>query len=108
VRTEPLEKDIQKAILEYLQLRGIFAWRNNTGSFAFPETKTKARRFFRAGKPGSGDIIGLTGKGQFFSIEVKRPGQKATPDQEAFMREVRMNNGLAFVAFSVDDVEGVL
>lgn len=97
-----LEKDILKQILEYLQAMGFFCWRNNTG--AQPMEYKGRSRFLRFGKVGSGDILGIMKDGRFFTIEVKRPGQKPTPAQVEFMDEVRRNGGIAVVATSVYDV----
>jgi hypothetical protein len=97
------EKFIQKAILDYLGARGYVCWRNNSGVFR-PENKDGSRRFFRAGAVGTGDILGLTKTGRFFTIEVKRKGAKPTPDQAAFMFRVTASGGLAILAYSVDDV----
>lgn len=97
---KPLEKDIQRAILEYLHLKKYFCWRNNTGGF-----KDSRNHFYQFGFIGSGDIFGLLPTGRFFSIEVKRPGSLPTSQQIQFMKEVNRNGGLAFVAYSVEDVE---
>jgi hypothetical protein len=100
------EKDIQKAILEYLQIKGYFCWRNNTG--AVTNSYNGKERFFRYGKAGSGDILGLTKEGKFFSIEVKAKGKKPTPAQVEFIRNITCNKGIAFVAYSVEDVQTFL
>lgn len=93
------ETEIQKSILDYLiGVKHFFCWRNNTGGL---NTDT---RFIRFGKVGSGDILGLTKEGRFFSIEVKRPGKKPTEDQIEFMNAVAFNNGIAFVATCLEDV----
>jgi hypothetical protein len=94
------EKDIQKSILEWLQLKKYFCWRNNTGGF-----KNSKGHFYRFGSVGSGDILGLTRSGQFFSIEVKAPGKKPTDQQAQFIEEVKRNGGISFVAHSLEDVE---
>lgn len=96
------ESYIQKQILDYLKTKGHFCWRNNTGQFSGDH---KGKKWFvRAGKVGSGDIIGLRKpNGQFFSIEVKREGKKASDEQLQFMIDVNENGGLAFVAYSVED-----
>lgn len=102
------ESAIQKAILDYLKLRQVFCWRNNSGArkFAYQRQDGKiTHNFFQWGKVGSGDILGLTKKGIFFSIEVKAQGKKPTPQQTEFMNNVIVNNGIAFVAYSVEDVE---
>lgn len=92
------ESEVQRSILEYLGLRRYFCWRNNTGGF-----RDARDHFYQFGKVGSGDILGLTHEGKFFSIEVKARGKKPTDHQLEFMRRVNASNGLAFVAYSVDD-----
>jgi hypothetical protein len=93
------EADIQRQILQYLGLRH-FCWRNNTGGF-----RNKRDHFYQFGKVGSGDILGVKKPtGQFFSIEVKKKGKKPTDHQIEFMGKVQSAGGIAFVAYSVDDV----
>lgn len=99
----PTEREISKSILEYLTLRKVFCWRNNTGGFL-----DKRDHYYKFGKTGSGDILGLTKTGQFFSIEVKRPGKKPTDAQVEFMDRIAFNGGIAFVACSIDDVIQIL
>lgn len=125
-KPQPKEAEIQRAILEFLKLHGIFCWRQNTGAFRLMNNGKS--RFVRAGFPGISDILGILprwwyeGKkrglvraistatsmppdvGQFLAIEVKRPGEKPTLDQQAFLQAVKANGGIAFVAHSVDDV----
>jgi len=100
------EKDIQKAILEYLQIKGYFCWRNNTG--AQSSQYNGKTRFFQYGFKGSGDILGLTKEGKFFSIEVKAKGKKPTDSQVEFIQNITKNKGIAFVAYSVEDVQTFL
>jgi len=102
MKLKPKEKDIQRAILEYLSLIKLFHFRNNTG--AVVSSYKGKQRFFRYGMAGSGDILGILPDGRFFSIEVKVPGRKPTECQLEFMVVVRKSNGVAFVAYSVDDV----
>lgn len=54
----PLERDIQKAILEYLQMRGIFAFRVNTGAAMLPGRNGR-KQLVRFGFAGVADIIGI-------------------------------------------------
>jgi hypothetical protein len=100
------EKDIQKSILEYLQIKGYVCWRNNTGAMAGSHNGKKW--FMRFGAIGSGDIFGLTKEGRFFSIEVKAKGKKPSPAQVQFIQQIMANKGIAFVAYSVDDVQTFL
>lgn len=95
------ETDIVRSILEYLSYRHVFAWRNNSGAVKY-EGKGKTR-FHRFGLKGSSDIIGVY-KGKFLAIEVKKPGGVVTDAQEDFLDTIRTNGGIAFVAYSVDDV----
>jgi hypothetical protein len=103
VNLEAREVDIQKSILHYLVLKGYFVWRNNTGAFG-GESRNGKRWWVRSGCKGSGDIIGLTKKGHFLSIEVKRCGRKLTEDQERFMNRINENGGCAFLAMDLQDV----
>lgn len=100
------EKDIQRAILEYLQIKGYFCWRNNSGAMSgFHNGK---KWFMHFGAVGSGDILGMTKEGRFFSIEVKQPGRYPTPAQKEWIARVVENGGISFVARSLDDVTKVL
>jgi hypothetical protein len=108
----PLEKEVLSQCLDYLALcPWVFAWRNNTG--AFPLDDGASRRYFRAGLKGSSDILGLLpacpGRpeipaGRFLAVETKRPGEKPTLAQEAFLAAVRARGGLALVVHSADEL----
>jgi hypothetical protein len=54
-------------------------------------------------RPGISDFL-VCLDGKFVAIEVKRPGYKMTEKQELFQHEVRAAGGIAFVAYSLDDV----
>ena len=124
-RTTPKERDIQRAILDFLAtVPGVCAWK--TGGGMFPMTYKGKTRMVRMGKPGVSDIIGwkksecacggtcdycCDGKPMraiFLAIEVKRHGSKLTPEQSLFLLDVRMSGGLAIVARSVADVASAL
>jgi len=90
--------------------------RNNCGSYKSP-TGTFVR--YGVGNPGGSDLIGLrtvtitpqmVGQqiGQFVAVEVKRPGEKPTEQQQRFMAMVRQLGGVAGVARSVDDARDLL
>lgn len=97
------EKAIQAQILGYLQSKGYFVWRNNTGKIT-QEYKGKVRQF-SMGLKGSADIIGMTKTGQFLAIEVKTPKTKQNLNQIEFEREVKKNNGLYYVLRSVEEAQ---
>lgn len=103
----PREADVLRGCLLLLRLRGILAFRVNSGGVAW-EHRGKRRfvRFVR-GVDGISDIVGVlpAGKaapaGRFLAVETKRPGGTPTPKQAAFLEAVRAAGGLALC---VDDV----
>jgi len=80
------EQTIQKEIIKYLE---------SIGAYVIKTIKTN-----RAGTP---DIITCL-NGRFIAIEVKHKGNKATPLQLAKIEQIRASGGIAFVAYSKDDV----
>lgn len=95
------EQPIQKAILDYLRLRGILAWKNsNVGIF-----NRKTGAYIPSHTRGVSDILGVLPGGRFLAIEVKAKYRKPTEEQYAFMENINKRGGLAFVAYSIDDVE---
>lgn len=50
------------------------------------------------------DILGCLPTGRIFCCEVKRPGGKVSDAQKAFIDSINASGGLAFVAYSVEDV----
>jgi len=80
------EQTIQKEIIKYLESIGAYT--------------IKTIRTNRAGTP---DIIACL-NGRFIAIEVKRKGNKATPLQLAKIEQIRASGGIAFIAYSKDDV----
>ena len=102
-RTRPRpEREIQRVILDWLKLQGIFAWRQNTGAV------TEGKRFIRFSIPGCADILGVLPGGRFLALEVKRPGHPPTPEQYAFLRSIERAGGLAAVVTSLEDAMAVL
>lgn len=106
-------------------LPGVVAWRVNVG--AMRVEGPRGRRFVRFGLPGMADILGWRsiacpgeheracrvcgGRGRLailLAVEVKRPGERPTAAQAAFLDRVREAGGLAVVATSVGDVLGAL
>ncbi len=96
------EKEVQNAILQYLQVKRVFHFRNNTGA-----TKTATGGFIKFGTPGSPDII-VVKEGIFIGIEVKRPGGKLSPNQKLFCDALIAAGGRYVVAQSLEDVMEIL
>lgn len=95
-----LEKDIQKAIKDYLMLLGIFCWKQNSGGIVKPNGQ-----YIPSGMTGVSDILGICKDGRFLAIEVKRDGGKVSSEQSLFQENIRRFGGVAFIAYSIDDVK---
>lgn len=97
------EAAIQSAILDYLAMRpDVHAIRINAG-----KVKTAHNTWFQGAPTGTSDIIGWIirdGVPVFLAIEVKAGKNKPSAAQKDFIDAVRLAGGVAFVAWSVDDV----
>ena len=114
MRLSTTETDLVRACLDWLALHRIKAWRmNNTG--IFDPVKKIHRRFH--GLRGVSDILGILPQtvrldggdeetfGNFLAIEVKKPGEKPRPDQQAFLQDIRAAGGIALCVHSLDELE---
>jgi penicillin-binding protein-related factor A (putative recombinase) len=98
-RPEPLEKAIQKTILDYLHRRQIFCWKEHSSGIMVEG----GQRYMPLGLKGKADILGIY-QGKFLAIEVKRPSGVLSPEQELFLYNIRKHGGIAIVARDVDDL----
>lgn len=99
-----LEKDIQKTILEWLSYqKQTFVWRQNSGAM-YADSKTGRHGFKTASVQGVSDIIGIW-QGFPIAIEVKRPKEKPTDNQHAFLENFGKAGGIAIVAHSLEEVQ---
>ena len=89
------------ACLEYLQLKRIFAWRNNSGGMKV------GKRFLRFGMPGSPDIIGIV-DGCFLAIETKAPKGELSESQIAWHQQAKRAGCTVHVVRSLDDLMEVV
>ncbi len=96
------ETALVKACLIWLNLKGVFAWRQNTG--ATVATYKGKQRFVRYGLAGTSDIIGILPGGQFLAIECKLPGGKPTPLQVAFLAVIVAYGGVGIVVHSLEEL----
>ena len=87
------ETEIQSQILTYLSFMGVEAWRNNVGR----------RGGIRFGVKGMPDIEGCLPDGRYLGIEVKTAKGKLSEDQVRFHKRILRNNGVIFVARSLDE-----
>ncbi len=102
---EPLERDIQKAICDYLALRKHFFWRQNTG--AIMDAKSGGYRSMpKYAMNGVPDIIVIK-DGFFIGLEVKRPSTKQNPAQKEFQKKCKEAGGEYYVVRCVPDVQEI-
>lgn len=98
------ETEFIKTVREYLEYRGCVTTRVNAGLTILGSEREGNRRVMRGAEKGTSDIIGCY-KGRYFAIEAKVGKNKPTPAQETFLQAVREAGGIAFVAWSLDDID---
>lgn len=92
------EQQIQKDIMDYLELKhAVVVKVNNTG------IRKEDGSYIPPRQKGISDLL-VCFQGKFYAIEVKVPGNKTSIFQEEFLQNVRRAKGIAFVAYSIDDV----
>ena len=91
------------AILDYLRVRGVFAWNNPTGA-----VEVRRVRWLHFGKRGSADILGCLPGGRFLAVEVKAPHGRLSSEQSEFLDTIRGLGGLAVVARSFRELDTAL
>lgn len=70
-------------MISLCQLPGVRVWRQNVGSIAFLDARTRQKRVFHAGPPdGAADISGIVApEGWCLEVEVKSSRRRVTPEQ---------------------------
>jgi hypothetical protein len=98
--------ELTKAVIQLLQLRGFFVWRQNNGGVWDP-----TRQVFRANSstPGISDVLGYhLATGRIAAVEVKAGKDKLRPDQISFLAGIRAAGGFACCGRDVAQVEAEL
>lgn len=98
------ESQVLRDCLAYLQLMGVFAWRQNTG-VAMLKGRGGNLQPVKFGFSGVSDIIGMLPDGRFLAVECKRVGGVVSDAQRAFLDEVERRGGLAVVVHCVDELD---
>lgn len=93
------ESDVVRSCLEYLKIRGIFAWRQNAGVIPLANGGV---RF--SGLRGVSDILGILPDGRFLAVECKSAKGKTSEHQDAFLDQIAGNGGVACVVRSVEEL----
>lgn len=106
VVTKISEKDIQTAVCDYLQLKGLFFWRQNVIP-VFNKKKEAFMRMPKYSKNGVPDII-LVKQGKFIGLEIKLPKGKQSENQIKFQNELQQAGGEYYLITSIDDLIKIL
>ena len=108
-RKVPNENSITNAILTYLNCQpNTFAWRNNTTGIYDSRKKCYRARTGKYNIKGVADILGITNDGRFIAIEVKRPGGRASREQQYYLSRIKALGGIAGIASSVLEAKELL
>jgi hypothetical protein len=98
------EKSIQQHIRERAAHMNVRLFRNNVGVL-----RDERGRYITYGLcVGSSDLIGdypIAGVSVFVAVEVKRPGQRTTPEQALFLKSVNERGGIGICCDSVEGFE---
>ena len=108
-KPEPTEREIQKAILDYLRVHPKVVWchRFNRGVMQSSYQGRESYTQFNTCR-GFSDLHFLLKGGRAGYCEVKLPGRKATEDQADFLQRCADAGALAFIATSVEDAAEAL
>lgn len=110
----PKPNDLVVDILRLLALRGVVAFRQNTGAARYGD------RYVRFGTPGAPDVLGLlpahtdpaTGErhpaGRLLGVEAKAGSGRLSPPQRAWHAAARAAGGFVCVARSVTELDHLL
>ena len=97
-----LEKDIQKAILQYLKAKKIFHYRQNSGAF-----QTVGGGYMRTSSVnGLPDIVAIQ-EGIYIGLEVKTQNGRQSDAQKDIQREITKAGGFYFIVRNIEDVRAI-
>lgn len=90
--------ELVRACEQYLQIKGIFHYRNNSGAL-----KTATGGFVRFGAVGSPDLIAVI-KGQYIGIECKMGTGRQSPGQKEFEKNLIRAGGKYWLIRDVQEL----
>lgn len=99
------EADVLKAVWRYLAHHPRVAWitRMQSGAAMMDFGKAGIRHLHFNRKRGMSDLLGQLRDGRIICVEVKAPDGELMDHQRDFLNEVRLHNGVSFVARSIQD-----
>jgi hypothetical protein len=105
---EPSEKEIENAILEFLNYQvGVFAFKVNTMG-VYDQRGGFYRKLSKHVIPGTPDVIACV-DGLFAGFEIKTKTGRQSNEQKLFQEKlISKSNGLYFIVRSVKDAEQAL
>lgn len=96
-----METAIQRSIMDYLWLRKVFFYRQNSGAF-----RNSKGDFYQMSTPGAPDIV-VVKDGVYIGLEVKTPTGKMNENQEIFRDRLTAAGGRYHVVRSIEDVQAL-
>jgi hypothetical protein len=105
------EQQLVTYCINYINAKGHFVWRNNSGVTHNTYTNKAGvthDRMWRAGVKGGSDILGIAKDGRFIAVECKVGKNKATPIQLAFLDEIKRRGGHAYIVYTQQEIEAIL
>jgi hypothetical protein len=97
------ESRVLAGCLRYLQVRGIYHWRNSVGS-----VQIRPGQWYRFGKIGSSDILAVLPGGKILAVEVKAAHGRLSPEQQQFLADIKALGGLALCVKSWRELDAAL
>lgn len=114
----PSEQDLLGEIVALLRLeqtKGRVAWFARCNGGGMRDRTGRFLRFYQLYLPkatpkskGMADLHGMLAGGRYFALEVKKPGETATPEQATFLAVVRAGGGIAAVVRGFEDASRAL
>lgn len=106
----PKEADLQRAVLAWLKVRGIFAWRMPIGPVLHREVRggamiTHWKKSPLKGFPDVAGVLQRRRKGSLFALELKTAKRKLTPEQVMWMVNLQAAGAAVATIRSVADLE---
>ena len=107
IQPRATEKQIQNAILDWLQWNGVGKWWRSQPPVARWREGGKTGVDIHRSEPGQPDITGCL-DGRYIALEVKRPKAPMRQSQKDFRDGVEKNQGIYRVVRSVEEAQAVI
>lgn len=98
------EKDIQRTILDYLNMHGHRAMRINTQGVPIHGEDGTITGFRPSPERGVADILCCMKGGRFLAVEVKTGNNKPSAEQDQFLKDITDRGGIGTVVWSLDEL----